>query len=362
MFIKQIHVQHFRCFKQKTLNLTNNIVLIEGPNGIGKTTLLEALHYACYLRSFRTYTPRDLVQFDQQNFVIKVAFEHEELERKTNSKLHVGFSGKKRLVKLNDKGINSYKELMDHYRVITLTEDDLGLIKLGPDVRRQFTDQAILLYNQQYMQHLREYKTILDNRNKLLQHLHVNKEMYDLWTEQLWHKSLVIQHERIAFLAQLQQEVEYMLKTYFPYDVHISFTYKPKKTENIKELKSFLQKNSNLFELEKRFGRSLFGAHLDDFTITFQGNASRMFASRGQQKLIMLLIKIAQIKALRSQKGPAIFLLDDFMTDFDTERAQIILKALMDLDSQLIFTAPIKSSILADLLLKNGAQRIEVSI
>ncbi len=362
MFIKQIQLQNFRCFKQKTLNFTNNIVLIEGPNGIGKTTLLEALHYACYLRSFRTHTPRDLVRFDQQNFIIKVAFEHEELEQKTDSKFHVGFSGKKRLVKLNDKAVHSYKELMDYYRVITLTEDDLGLIKLGPDIRRQFADQAILLYKPEFIQHLKEYKTILDNRNKLLQHAHVNREMYNLWTKQLWQKSLIIQHERIAFLKQLQQEVELMLKAYFDYDIQIAFTYKPKKTASFETLDAFLENTSSLFELENRFSRSLFGAHLDDFSITFQGNASRMFASRGQQKLIMLLIKIAQIKTLNAQKGPAIFLLDDFMTDFDQERAQIVLKALTDLESQLIFTAPIKSSILADLLLKKGAQRIEVSI
>ncbi len=363
MFIKQIQLQHFRCFKEKTLNFTNNIVLIEGPNGTGKTTLLEALHYACYLRSFRTYTPRDLVQFDQENFIIKIAFEHEELKQKTDSKLHVGFSGKKRLVKLNDKAINSYKELMDYYRVITLTEDDLGLIKLGPDTRRQFTDQAILLYKPEYIQHLKEYKIIQDNRNKLLQHAHVNRDMYNLWTKQLWQKTLGIQHERIAFLQRLQQEVKEMLKAYFDYDIEIDFVYKSKKnTSSFPTMDAFLESNTNLFELECRFSRSLFGAHLDDFAIIFQGNASRMFASRGQQKLIMLLIKIAQIKTLNVQKGPAIFLLDDFMTDFDLERSQIVLKALTDLESQLIFTAPIKSSILADLLLKKGAQRIEVSI
>lgn len=362
MFIKQVQLNNFRCFTNKKLDFSSNIVLIEGPNGIGKTTLLEALHYACYLRSFRTHTPRDLMQFEQENFFIKVVFEHIELERNTTSNLQVGFSGKKRLVKLNDKAVHSYKELMDHYRIITLTEDDLGLIKLGPDVRRQFIDQAILLYNPSYIQQLKEYKTIVDNRNKLLQAMRVNKDMYTVWTEQLWHKTNIIQNERVAFLHQLQQEVELMLKAYFPYDVHINFTYKPKKTGGISTLEDFFKVNSNLFETEKRFGRSLFGAHLDDFAITFQGNASRMFASRGQQKLIMLLVKIAQIKALSRQKGPAIFLLDDFMTDFDHDRAQIVIKALTDLKGQLIFTAPIKSSILADMLLEKGAQRIEFSI
>jgi len=363
VFIRSLQLKKFRCIDQLTLDFTSPIALIEGPNGVGKTSVLEALHYGCYLRSFRTYSPRELIAFDQQAFSLAISFEQTELGLAARHDLHVGFGDKKRLVKLNQKAIHSYKELMDYYRIITLTEDDMGLVKLGPDVRRAFVDQAIMLYNPAYLQLLKEYKVVLDNRNQLLQQARVSAEGYALWTEQLWHKTRAVQQERTRFLQSLQQEVEAMLSTYFPEGLLIHFAYvAKKKSDEAENSDAFMARNERLKDMEQRFGRSLFGAHLDDVAISFGEHSSRIFASRGQQKLIILLIKMAQLKALAVQKGPAVFLLDDFMTDFDQDRAQLVLKALMDLKSQLIFTAPERSSILGDILQENGAERFNLSI
>ena len=65
-----IQVKNFRCFERLSLDFTSPLVIIEGINGIGKTSLLEALYYACYLRSFRTYSPKEMVRFGQENFFI----------------------------------------------------------------------------------------------------------------------------------------------------------------------------------------------------------------------------------------------------------------------------------------------------
>lgn len=360
MFVNQITLQNFRCFAQKTFDFTHNIALIEGGNGSGKTSLLEALHYACYLRSFRTHTPRELICFENNTFFIKVNFEGMQDNALLHNKLHVGYSGKKRVVKLNDKALHSYKDLMDHFRVITVTEDDLGLIKLGPELRRHFIDQAILLYKPGYLELLKEYKSTLDNRNKLLQQQYVNTDMYHIWTEQLWAKSVMIQSERETFLESLSLMVDQMLIYYFPYQIKISFAYRSKGVR-YHSWNAFQESIPSLFEQEKRFSRTLFGAHLDDILIDFQGTSSRLFASRGQQKLITLFLKLAQLRTLEKQKGSAIFLLDDFMTDFDAERAEIALNALNELQSQLIFTAPINSSLLGNMLAHRGAQKIEIS-
>lgn len=359
MHLKELHLKNFRCFSAKTLRFNSNIVILEGANGIGKTSLLEALHYACYLRSFRTYTPKELLQFEQQHFLIKILFEHTELDIPTQSNLQVSYFDKKRLVKLNDKAIDSYKELMDHYRIITLTEDDMGLIKLGPDMRRQFIDQALLLHKPTYLMQGKEYKTVLDNRNVVLQQHRVDKQMWYLWSEQLWHKSIAIQTDRIAMVARLQEEVSLLLAEHLP-EIEICFTYAPKK-DLAGSYQEFTARYTTLFEQEQRFRRSLFGVHLDDIDISFKGTASRTFASRGQQKLILLLIKIAQVKALCRQKGPAIFLLDDFITDFDTTYARIVLNMLTNLNIQLIFTVPTAGSAFIDLIAKEGVQTVKIS-
>lgn len=360
MFITHVDLTNFRCFSRKRIDLDSKVIVIEGSNGSGKTSLLEALHYACYLRSFRTHSPRDMLAFGTDTFAVKVRFDVEHLPVALTHQLHVGYTSKKRLVKLNDKALYSYKDLMDHFRVVTITEDDLAVVKGGPEVRRDFLDQALLLYSSEYLQLLKEYKVILENRNRLLQSEHIHQAMYTIWSEQLWVKSCLVQDQRKELLHLLQQEVNALLGVYFGHGIRIECTYQPK-LNPYSSFEHMLQEKKNLLELERRFRRSLFGAHLDDVAITFQGSASRMFSSRGQQKLVLMLIKIAQLKVLDRKKGAALFLLDDFITDFDEKRSSIALSAITELKSQSIFTLPVKTSHLTNLLANVGAQFIDVS-
>src|SRR5471030_434878 len=105
-----IQIKHFRCFAGTTIAFDSPIVLVEGNNGSGKTSLLEALHYLCYLRSFRTHTPRDLIQAGADGFFIKASFDQQINQQSFTHNVQVGFSGKKRLVKMNEQSVSSYKE------------------------------------------------------------------------------------------------------------------------------------------------------------------------------------------------------------------------------------------------------------
>ncbi|HJM68400.1 MAG TPA: DNA replication and repair protein RecF [Candidatus Babeliales bacterium] len=345
MQLIKLKLQNFRCFKQRELALDAPVILIEGDNGSGKTSVLEALHYICYLRSFRTHLPRELVHFDTDNFFIQAEF-YEGDESK--SELAVGFHNKKRSVKLNKSAVGSYKELIDHFRVITLSEDDLGLIKGAPDGRRSYIDQFIFLHEPDILSKLRVYRNILSNRNALLQKKS-SQDMYQLWTEQLWDKTVEIQRMRIEHLAMLEKEMANLCEEFFGSEHTIALQYHPKKKIH-KTLASFLEEYPDLHSDEHRMYRSLFGAHLDDFTILFQHKKSKAYASRGQQKLLALLLKVAQIKILGKTKGPCIFLLDDFMTDFDAKRLEVFIKLLRSLDCQLIFTSPVHDSNLSHFL------------
>jgi len=347
----KLKLQNFRCFKQKELVLDAPVILIEGDNGSGKTSVLEALHYICYLRSFRTHLPRELVNFDTDNFFIQAEF-YESDESK--SELAVGFHDKKRSVKLNKSAVGSYKELIDHFRVITLSEDDLDLIKGSPEGRRSYIDQFIFLHEPEILSKLRVYRNILNNRNALLQKKS-SQDMYRLWTEQLWDKTVDIQRMRVEHLAMLEQEMAGLCEEFFGSEYSIALQYYPKKKIHA-SLDSFLGEYTDLYDDEHRMYRSLFGAHLDDFVILFQHKKSKAYASRGQQKLLALLFKIAQIKILKKTKGSCIFLLDDFMTDFDSKRLEVFIKLLQSLDCQLIFTSPVHNSNLSHFL--RGSCRI----
>ncbi len=356
MRITQLQLKNFRCFTSFDLALDHPLILIEGLNGTGKTSLLEALHYLCYLRSFRTYWPQELVQFGQDTFFIKARIDAQARE---SYDLQVGFSNKKRLVKINDKAIATYKELLDYYRIITLTEDDLMLIKEGPDLRRLFIDQAITLSHPEHAPLSRRCRDIIDNRNALLKK-GGSQESYRLWTQQLWQVSTEIAQARCHALELLEQEIKKLVASYFNSAFEITFSYSCKKKYG-DSLEQFLQQHAGLYADEVRFARSLFGAHLDDFTVRFKQMSTKNFASRGQQKLILMLIKAAQVKALQATRGSCVLLLDDFMTDFDHDKARQLLPLLLDLQVQLIFTAPTQGGMLHAALKEQGAHLVKVT-
>jgi DNA replication and repair protein RecF len=350
-------MRQFRCFGQTTLTFDHPLILIEGDNGAGKTSILEAIHYLCYLKSFRTHVPKELVSLDAQSFFVAATVTHMD---GLDHDLQVGFVEQRRALKLNEQPLKSYKELMGHYRVITLTEDDLYLIKSGPDIRRGFIDQYCWLHDTEYLTVIKKYELTVKHKAALLHQAKWSSEEYTIWSASVWQQTTAIQDMRKKHLSALEDACNKLLNEYFPGLGSIHITYKPKiqyagNFEECSEAMPYLE------EQERRTQRLAYGAHLDDFVIEFQERQSKSFASRGQQKLVVLLLKIAQIKQLINNHGPSIFLLDDFMTDFDEKRLQCLLPLLESLNCQLIFTSPLCQSPLKKALLERNAQLITLS-
>jgi DNA replication and repair protein RecF len=348
--IKKLTLKTFRCFNALDIDFNAPLILISGANGSGKTTLLEILHYCCYLRSFRTSSAQDLPSFEHSSFFIKALIEgHDGFEHA----IHVGVEDKKKLIKVDQKAITTYKELTRLYRVVTLTEDDLLLIKGSPEIRRTWIDQACSLTNPEYVTLMRHFKKVLQQRNALLQ-TQYDSESYTIWTERLATISEQIRNERITLLNVLQNGVNALLSRYFNTEYTITITYQPKP---INESSLQFQERA----LKRSLKSSLIGAHLDDIAIEFQSNSARSFASRGQQKLTTLLLKIAELQHLASLGMDAILLLDDFMTDFDISRINLLLPVLQGLKTQVFFTSPLDEGYLERRLLELGAQHINLT-
>ncbi len=360
MQIHSIELKNFRCFPHKIVKFDSNLVIIEGDNGSGKTSLLEAMHYGCYLRSFRTYNPRYMVAHGQESFFIKLHIDEGEL-LPADHEIQIGFIGKRRSVKLNQHPICSYKELMESYRVITITEDDLGLITGGPEVRRTFVDTALILGNPLFTKTLADLKKIIDQRTSLITQRSSNLDVFKLWTQQLWEQSRFIQQERIALLTKIEKQAQKLIQEMFNGSYTLTIDYRPKVDLKEYSFEEWFKAHSSLYEQETIMGRSLFGAHLDDFVIKFQDNHSKIYASRGQQKLLVMLIKMAQVHEIALVKGPAVLLLDDFLTDFDRKRAELCLKILCGLHGQIILTTPLASDWLSGMIKTLGGQRIVLS-
>lgn len=330
MKLTSLTLKDFRCFESQKIAFDEPIIVIEGPNGSGKTSILEALHYACYLRSFRTHIPKEMIQFNADAFSVKLEGQAAEAEFAEPWSVHIGLSGKERRVKINDKVATSYKQLFDYYRSISIIEDDLMLIKGAPELRRTFMDQAIFLFDPSHAERMRNYRKILKQRNALFIPGRFDKASYDIWTEQLIQVSQLVQKERRNFLQNIETEANKLLLEHFASSGSLQITYTIKKQPD------------NLMEKERAMHRSLFGAHLDDATILYHDRQSKNYASRGQQKLVAMILKIAQLKLLGK---PATILIDDFMTDFDEERIEAFLNLLTSGQSQLIFTCPLSGAL-----------------
>lgn len=340
--VLEVHLKHFRCFDQLQLEIDAPFVLIEGCNGAGKTSVLEALYYACHLRSFRTCTSRDLVSRGSDGFFIRVTVRNE-----IDHLVSVGFAHGERLVKIDQKPISSYRELFLNYRAMSLTEDDLAVIKGGPQLRRELFDRFLLLNDPAYGATLRAYRQTVEQRNALLSRDKFDFDLYVILTRQVWEKSREIQESRWRTLAVLEEYINTLTQTLTTDSFHASLSYFSK-IELGDSWDVFQGENRNLYAHERRLCRTLFGAHLDDVSILLNGNSARIFSSRGQQKLIILLIKIAQLKFLESKGQRVVFVIDDFMTDLDQKNASQLLDILVDLENQLIFTSPIEDGLLSD--------------
>ena len=360
MFIKELLLNNFRCFKHLALTFESPVAILYGHNGSGKTSLLEAIYYIGYLNSFRTHNARELIHADHTDFFIKALVEKTVSHGISTHELQVGFSDKKRIVRIDKKAIVSYKELIPFYRVVAVCEDDIFLIKGEPAVRRTFLDQTSILINPENMATLRNYRTIVHNRTMLLAKGNKDTVLHTLWTEQLWNQTRVIQQQRYDLLAQMLFAITTLGKLFFDYDFALDLVYVPKVSMGA-TFKEFKEIHTSLFAQEMRYGRSLFGAHLDDFSFIFNHKKSRIFASRGQQKCAAILLKLAQLSLIKKTHGDSIMLLDDFMTDFDEHHMQILFTMLTQQGIQLIFTAPTQETFLGPLLQQHQAQHIIIS-
>ncbi len=372
MIIQSISLKQFRCFQDQTFDTDSRIVVVEGHNGSGKSSLLEAIHYACYLRSFRTHLNRDLMFLGGDYFFIDVAFQP--ADAVIADSIHVGFSAQEgKMVKLNQRPVQSYKELISQFRVVTLTADDLELINGAPELRRDFLNYAMALKDPTFLALLKQYRHVLEQRNALLlrgMQMATPTDEWRVWTQQLWEISCLVQNARRVYLQELEAAVNALLGEYFidaapdaNSQMHVSFAYVAKGMHGEQTFDLFWNNYiTKQYAQESDWRRSLFGAHLDDFQVTFQHKKARMFASRGQQKLLVLLIKIAQLQQLSMQGEPGVLLLDDFMTDFDHKNVARCIAALKDLNYQLFLSTPINPEAFLQAIELPGLRHIKLGV
>ena len=341
MIISSLRLLNYRNHQSNGFEFEPLGNLIIGPNGSGKTNLLEAIAYCGIGKSLRLHKDDQITHYDADGWRIEAGFC---LDSGSKMELEINYSAGGKLLKLDGTPLKMLSMLFEYIKIIYLAPEDLSLIDGSPRKRRQFFDLAISQLFPAYIGVLRGFLHVVAQRNALL------KTDYDPRQKHIWDAGLIKANKevlgyRLRYLELLNQQFEQMpniihsveQKPYFSYQAQL----KDFQDQTEEELLSQLQK---LEPREQLWQRSLVGAHLDDYEISLDGKSMRDYASQGQKRMAAIALKLAHSSLLQNHTSiKPILLFDDIFAELDAEHS-LMVKSLVS-DSLQVFVASPKPDV-----------------
>lgn len=334
MRAKHLALNNYRNCKNIELDFNNNKTLIIGKNAQGKTNILESIYFLSTLKSPRTSNIKEFVNFDKNNFSAEITIE------KSNTEIELGIEynlDKPKVLKVNGLKTTSknYKGVLT---TVLFSTQDLMLLRGSPQDRRSWLDSAISQIYPAHDERISKYNKIRIQKNNLLKEPDVNLALLDVFNEQLTTVGANIIYVRQKFLSELKKYAKtgYLdISKNEEFDLKYSFEEKDL-NEIAKALKEELEERK--FEEIARH-QSCVGPHRDDIYFYLDNKDATKFASQGQQRTIVLAIKLAEIELIKNKNGESpILLLDDVLAELDDLRQNYLLSSISD-DTQTIITS-----------------------
>lgn len=319
--------------------MSADINCFTGPNGSGKTNILDALHYLAFTRGFRSTQDQQAVQQGQQFFFNGSVLVKNGKEQKIACNFVKG-KGKKILI--NQKPIQKLSEHIGYIPLVAILPNDTELISGPAQGRRRFLDMLISQYSPSFLRHLIQYDRILSQRNALLrlfgEQQRFSQEELELWDEQLIPHGIAVQQGRIEFIEAYQPGFNRYFGEIVSSEERASLKYRPSIDENTEDgWKSALHRQQ---ERDKVNHYTSVGIHRDDLLFYIHDRPLKNYGSQGQQKTFVIALKLAQYELLQIQKEMApILLLDDIFDKLDEQRlAQIAHMLNEEIQGQIFIT------------------------
>lgn len=332
MKIKRFKAENFRNIEKCDIEFTDGVNLIYGGNALGKTNVIEGIYLFSRGRSFRTAQEKDMIKYDAPGFRISV--DYESLDGVTS--LEYASFGREKRRRKNGYPVKSAKEMIEGFKAILFHPDNLSLVKGGPEERRAFLNIAAAQYYPAYISDYARFSRALENRNALLKNaskgLYTDEGELVAWSESMAEYAAYVYLTRIEYLKKLEVYVKEIGLRISDGKEEISLEYESDVTEgadieNIK--KEYVRILTSSLEKEMIVGTSLYGPQRDDIVIKINGHPSRGFASQGQQRSIVLAMKLAEGEVIRDTFGEyPVFLLDEMLSELDEGRRRFILDSL----------------------------------
>ena len=331
MYIEKIKLQNFRNYKQLELNLNKNINIIYGNNAQGKTNILESIFLCSFGKSFRTTKEKEMIKFDETNLVVEVFYQKKDRDGKIKIEI-----GDKKQIYLNGIKIKKLSELLGNVNIVIFTPDDINILKDGPAGRRRFLDMMIGQLRPNYVYNLNMYLKTIEQRNNYLRQIREEnkpEEMLEIWDEKLADYAEKIFNYRDEFIKKIMQKIN---------KIHSEIT-ENKETLEIEYISNCEKKENYLKLLKERRkldiikGFTTKGIHRDDFMIYINEKEVGTYGSQGQNRTVVLSLKLAELNVIYDEIGEyPILLLDDFMSELDEERRKNFLNNIKN--TQVILT------------------------
>jgi DNA replication and repair protein RecF len=331
MNITKIKLKNFRNYDEQEIELGNNINIFYGDNAQGKTNIIESIFLCAIGKSFRTNKDNELIKFNED--FASVYIEYEKSDREGNIKIDI--SNKKNIY-TNGIKIKKLSDLLGNINIVIFTPDDINILKDGPQKRRRFLDIMIGQLRPNYIYILNMYNKTLEQRNNYLKQIkEENKpeDLLDIWDEKLIEYGVQIYNYRNEFIEKIKNKIN---------DIHNKIT-SEKEEIKIEYISNCVNKEVYYNWLKERRkldiikGYTTKGIHRDDFNVYINDNLVNIYGSQGQNRTVMLSLKISEMNVIYDEIGEyPILLLDDFMSELDEKRRKNFLENIEN--NQIIIT------------------------
>lgn len=324
MKILSLDLEQFRNYEKKSFKVDDPLTIICGPNGSGKTNVLEAIELLSVARSPRVSREEELIRISSNYARVSATLDSKEhlevvLSRKPDSTRIV------KTCKVNGAQ-KTGPRFIGILPTVYFSPEDIRLVAGSPSRRREHLDRMLSQVDREYHSALSTYTRILKQRNKLLERLRgqilraIDEPQLSFWNDKLVETGQVVQTKRADFFTYANEKYPDISKTLFPYGDVVRLTYR-QSTLTKEKLQSMRHQ-----ELVR--GATQIGPHRDDFDFLsdqFAGRSLKGYGSRGQQRTAVLCLKVLELDFLRNHsKTNPILLLDDIFSELDeTYRSHI---------------------------------------
>ncbi len=334
--LQHISLLQFKNYSNRSFNFTERIVGICGNNGVGKTNLLDAIHYLCFTKSYFTRVDGNNVRKGNDGFRLEGNLVLQDKPEKAVCILRE--TGRKEFL-INDQPYDKFSQHIGRYPCVIIAPDDAELITGGSEERRKFLDSLLSQLDEEYLQQLITYTKTLQYRNSLLKNFAEtgkrNTELLDIIDEQLIKPGEIIFNNRKEFLVSFLPIAKHLYNDIAVHPEEINLFYESELLQaTFSELLQATRTKDFLIQ------RTSSGTHRDDLDIQLDNQDFKSIASQGQRKSLLFALKLAEMEVLQKAKGFApLLLLDDVFEKLDESRISNLLhKVCIENEGQVFIT------------------------